>query len=123
MLEGVYSVLKPGGQLLLQILNYDYILKEKVSQLPLVETENIRFIRKYQFEENSPIIRFQTDLVVKKEGKTIVNETPLLALTSQELTKLLNDAGFSDIEMFSNFKQEPFGGNHLPLVATGIGSF
>jgi SAM-dependent methyltransferase len=120
MLIGVFSVLKPGGQFLLQILNYDYILGEHVTELPEIDTENIRFIRKYQFEENNPILRFQTDLVLKNEGKTIANETPLLALKSQELTELLKEAGFSNIELFSNFRQEPFGGKHLPLVAAGL---
>lgn len=120
MLKGVFSVLKPGGQFLLQILNYDYILGEHVTELPEIDTENIRFIRKYQFEENNPILRFQTDLVLKNEGKTIANETPLLALKSQELTELLKEAGFSNIELFSNFRQEPFGGKHLPLVAAGL---
>ncbi len=122
MLKGVFSVLKPGGQFLLQILNYDYILGEHVTELPVIDTENIRFIRKYQIDENNPILRFQTDLVLKNEGKTISNETPLLALKRQELTELLQEAGFSNIELFSNFKQEPFGGKHLPLVAAGTGS-
>jgi glycine/sarcosine N-methyltransferase len=35
MLHGVNAVLKPGGIFLLQILNYDYILSEPVTELPL----------------------------------------------------------------------------------------
>jgi len=118
MLKGVYSVLKPGGCFLLQILNYDYILSEQVSELPAIETENIRFIRKYRFEENSPLIRFQTSLILKKEEITISNETLLFGLRSAELTELLKEAGFTEIELYSNFKQEPFGGKHLPLVVS-----
>jgi 2-polyprenyl-3-methyl-5-hydroxy-6-metoxy-1,4-benzoquinol methylase len=116
MLKGVHSVLKPGGQFLLQILNYDYILSEQVKELPLIETENIRFIRKYKFEKNNPLVTFQTDLVLKKENKIISNETPLFALQSVKLTELLRNAGFREIELFSNFKGELFGGKHLPLV-------
>lgn len=118
MLNGVFKVLKPGGQFLLQILNYDYILSEKVSELPLIETENIRFIRKYMFEENNPLIRFQTELVLKKENKSVLNETPLFALQSVELIGLLKNAGFKEIELFSSFKSEPFEGKHLPLVVS-----
>jgi hypothetical protein len=118
MLKGVFTVLKPGGFFLLQILNYDYILGEQVSELPVIETENIRFIRKYKFEENNPLIRFQTNLFLKKEDKTISNETLLFGLKSAELTELLKNAGFFEIEMFSNFKQEPFGGKHLLLVVS-----
>ncbi|MBN1985541.1 MAG: class I SAM-dependent methyltransferase [Prolixibacteraceae bacterium] len=118
MLAGVSYVLKPGGHFLLQILNYDYIVGEQVSELPVIETENIKFIRKYIFDENSPLVRFQTDLVLKKENTAISNETLLLALKSKQLKELLEQAGFSNIERFSNFKKEPFGGKHLPLVVS-----
>jgi len=120
MLNGIFAVLKTGGRFLLQILNYDYIFTEQVSELPPIETENIRFIRKYKFEENSPLIRFQTELILKKVEKTISNETLLFGLKSAELTELLKEAGFTEIELYSNFKQEPFGGKHLPLVAAGV---
>ncbi len=116
MLKGVTQVLKPGGKFLLQILNYDYILDEQVSELPLIETENIKFVRRYLFDKNSPIIRFYTELHLKKENQTVVNETALLALKSNELVELLQNAGFQDIELFSNFKQDVFGGKHIPLV-------
>lgn len=118
MLDGVFTALKPGGHFLLQILNYDYILSEPVAELPLIETDNIRFIRKYRFPGSGSLIQFQTELLIKSENKTIENETLLLALRSHQLTKLLENAGFSEIELFSNFKQEPFGGKHLPLVVS-----
>jgi glycine/sarcosine N-methyltransferase len=120
MLKGVFTVLKPGGQFLLQILNYDYILGEQVNELPTIETENIRFIRKYKIEKNNPLIRFQTDLVLKKEDKTISNETQLFAIKSGELIELLGNAGFTGIELFSSFKQELFSGKHLPLVLSTV---
>jgi len=116
MLKGVSQVLKPGGKLLLQILNYDYILGEQLAELPLIETDNIKFLRRYRFDKNSPKIRFYTELYLKKENQTVVNETSLLALKSNELVDLLRDAGFQDIALFSNFKQDAFGGKHIPLV-------
>ncbi|SHJ39680.1 Methyltransferase domain-containing protein [Tangfeifania diversioriginum] len=118
MMEEVKNVLKPGGKFLLQILNYDYILNENVTELPLIETENIRFIRNYIFEENNPLVKFQTELVLKKEGKTVHNETSLLALRSEELKGLFEETGFKNLELFSNFSKEPFGGKHLPLVVS-----
>lgn len=116
MLIGVTQVLKPGGKFLLQILNYDYILNEQISELPLIETENIRFVRRYLFDKNSPKIRFYTELYLKEENQTVVNETTLLALKSKELVELLQNAGFQEIELFSNFKEDVFGGKHIPLV-------
>lgn len=118
MLDGGFSVLKPGGHFLLQILNYDYILSEPVTELPIIDTESIRFTRKYRFPYSGSLIQFQTELLIKSENKTIKNETLLLALRSRHLTEMLQIAGFSEIELFSNFKQEPFGGKHLPLVVS-----
>ncbi len=120
MLDGVFTVLKPGGYFLMQILNYDYVLSEPISDLPIIDTENIRFVRKYAIVENNPIIRFQTQLEVKKEVRTVSNETPLFALKSNDLTDMMKDTGFLEIELFSNFKQEPFGGKHLPLVVSAL---
>ncbi len=116
MLNGVFSVLKSGGVFLLQILNYDYILSIPVTELPLIETENIRFVRKYFFEVKSPLIRFQTELHMKKEKKKIVNETQLYALKSNQLKVLLEMTGFNNIELFSSFKEDNIGGRHLPLI-------
>jgi glycine/sarcosine N-methyltransferase len=116
MLKGVKSVLKSGGQFLMQILNYDYILNEKVSELPLIETENIRFIRNYKFNVNSALIRFQTDLHLKKEDQIVSNETSLFAIRSSELLDILTVCGFRNVELYADFKQSPFGGKHIPLV-------
>jgi SAM-dependent methyltransferase len=117
-LAGVYAVLKTGGHFLLQILNYDYILHERVTTLPVIETEIIRFIRKYRFSENGPLIYFQTELLIKSENKTTVNETPLFPIQSNQLYHLLQNAGFTEIQFYSSFKMEPFGGKHLPLVVS-----
>ena len=46
----------------------------------------------------------------------IANETPLLGLKSNELKKMLGNVGFEGTDLFANFKEETFGGKHLPLV-------
>ena len=120
MLRGVHTVLKSGGLFLLQILNYDYIISEKISELPQIESDNIKFVRNYVFKANSPLISFKTELHLKKEGEVIINETPLLALKSSELTALLDNAGFKSVDLFANFKEESFGGKHIPLVAKAV---
>jgi len=116
MFQGVDLVLKPGGLFLIQILNYDYIVDEQISELPVIETNNIKFVRKYLFGENRDQVIFHTDLQLKKENKLISNETKLLSLKSKDLKELLIHENFRDIEFFSTFKMEPFGGKHLPLV-------
>ena len=118
MLEGAKTVLKPGGQLLIQLLNYDYICSEPVEALPVIDTENIKFIRRYNFTDDSDLIGFQTDLEIKAINRIVSNETPLLALKSETLKTLLERAGFRNIQFYANFKQDAFGGKHLPLVVS-----
>ncbi len=118
ILQGVYWVLKPHGLFLIQILNYDYILDEPVSQLPMIDTENIKFIRKYEFNNESIHVNFKTELILKKENEMISNATMLLPLKSNYLKKSLVQVGFKEIEFFSSFKLEPFGGKHLPSVVS-----
>lgn len=116
MLKGARTILKPGGTLLLQLLNYDYILEDEVRTLPRIETDNIIFLRNYQFRETGDYIDFQTELVLKHKVLSIRNESRLLALKSNDLLKALNEAGFSETQLYANFKQEAVGGKHLPLV-------
>lgn len=104
----------------MQILNYDYILEEQISELPLIETGNVKFIRRYNLGKNSRSIDFQTELHLKKTGEIISNTTELLALKSKELGLLLQGAGFDNLQYFSDFKETPFGGKHLPLVVSAI---
>lgn len=118
MLADAKTVLKPGGQLLIQLLNYDYICSEPVETLPVIDTENIKFIRRYNFADDSGLIGFQTDLEIKAINRIVSNETPLLALKSETLKTLLEKAGFRNIQFYANFKQEPKGGKHLPLVVS-----
>ncbi len=116
MLNAIYDKLKPRGNFFIQLLNYDYINKEKVGQLPMIETESIKFTRKYQFTEGDPIVQFQTELKLKKENQTIINNAQLLMLGSTQLKEMLDKAGFQDISFYADFLGNPFGGKHLPLV-------
>lgn len=118
MIDSVYEVLQPGGKFLLQILNYDYILSSRLSELPLIEGPNIKFIRSYEFPKDSDLIDFKTSLQIKTVNKTLENDTTLYALKSNDLRQLLQSAGFKEIGFFANFKRESFGGNHLPMVVS-----
>lgn len=118
MLKGAHTILKPGGKLLLQLLNYDYICNEQVSSLPIIDTENIRFVRRYNFSHNSDLITFLTDLEIKARNQIVTNETELLALKRAALKAQLAQAGFTNILFYSNFNREPYKNRSLPLVVT-----
>ena len=110
------TVLKPGGKLLVQIINYDRILNQKLKGLPTIENDEIRFERIYEYEEYPVKVDFNTKLTVKATGQLIENSVPLLALRPLTFRKLLEKAGFTNIEEFGNFKKEAFTGDSQPYV-------
>lgn len=117
--SGVRTVLKPGGIFLLQVLNYDKIFDEKPESLPLIETEKIRFERKYTYEEGTREIIFNTSLYIKEAGETIENQTELLGIPADDLTMLLDVAGMENIETYGGFSGQPLSNETLPLVIKG----
>ena len=114
-LQQAYTVLKPNGVLLLQLLNYDYILQQQISTLPLIENEEISFVRRYKHQSNSEI-RFHTVLNMKKEGRTVENEISLYPITFELLNSLLHEVGFSNLEWFGSFQLETLQATSLPLI-------
>ncbi len=111
------TVLKPGGLFFLQILNYDYLLGEKISTLPAISNETVSLERKYLYPEGSREIRFKTRWTVHETGEVFDNEIDLLGIGSEDLRQLMDIAGLKDIRLFADYRGTPAGGKHLPLVA------
>lgn len=118
-----YNELKPNGDLIIQIINYDRILRFNINALPTIDKneEDIKFVRNYLYHEDTNIIDFNTELTVKKNGSTEVleNSVPLFPLTSDDLFKLLTKAGFTDIKFYGGFNKEKFSINSYALVVQG----
>jgi glycine/sarcosine N-methyltransferase len=112
----VHKVLKPSGKLFLQILHYDHIFRDKISELPCIENETLLFERRYHFKAGTFTLRFDTCLTIRKTGETLENETTLYGIGSEELKSLLLSAGFSDIDFYADFQKKPIGLTHLPLI-------
>ncbi|PID28140.1 MAG: hypothetical protein CSB55_06410 [Candidatus Cloacimonadota bacterium] len=119
-LKNCYELLKPGGVLIIQILNYDFILSCKLPRLPVIETDSIRFDRYYHYPEHGRHIDFEGVLTVKKENKRISEVIKLYPLKKQELIAKITDCGFSEYEIFGSFKKDPLDKNSLPLVMTAF---
>ncbi len=111
----IRTVLKPSGQLLFQIINYDRILKNNIKGLPTIENDYIKFERRYKpLGEN--LIEFQTDLTIKKTGVVKHNSVTLFALQSDDVEKMLKENGFDNISFYGSFKKAPFNDDSVPLV-------
>jgi glycine/sarcosine N-methyltransferase len=114
-LNSVFSILKPGGKFMLQILNYESILEKRLKNLPLIENDNIRFERLYEYT-GSGLINFKTNLTIKKSGEVIQNEVLLNPMGKTEIEKTLKETGFGNIRLFGNFKRDKLTNESLPLV-------
>ncbi|WP_372775914.1 class I SAM-dependent methyltransferase [Mangrovibacterium sp.] len=112
-----FDSLKPGGKFLGQILNYRYVLDNRVTSLAIIENEFVRFDRHYRLpDKDSPKIDFRTRLTVKSSGLELDNSTNLIPLQKNELEKLLLLSGFSSVHFYDGFNKTPYTGRGLPLV-------
>jgi len=102
------KVLKVNGKLLLQIVNYDKVFSKNITQLPLIENDDIRFERNYQYQKSENKIDFNTLLTVKATQQRIENSIALLPLLKNELALLLDKAGFKNCNYYGNFNKEPY---------------
>lgn len=115
----VYAVLKKGGKFMLQVLNYDYILSQQIDQLPVIENEKIKFIRKYEFLDNG-LLSFNTQLTIKENEQQIDNRIELNPITKTEIIEVLTNIGFSSINVFGSFAKNEFTKSSLPLVISAL---
>lgn len=113
-LEGFRYILKPGGLLILQILNYTHILRTRPSQLPLIDAPPIRFERYYTYEADA--IQFRTRLHVSGDERVYEGCTRLYPLEYAELETLLLQQGFKLSAIKGSFSGAPFDANGLPLI-------
>jgi glycine/sarcosine N-methyltransferase len=112
------TLLKHKGHLLIQIINYDYVLDEGLDGLPTIENEYIKFERRYEFREQDEMINFKTNLTVKATGQTISNSVPLHPIRRDFLTLLLQETGFGNIRFFGGFDESALSERSMPLIVS-----
>jgi len=110
------KVLKKGGKLLFQIINYDRIIDKGINGLPTIENDLIKFERKYRFHKERNVIEFATILTIKENNRQISNKIVLYPLRKSQIEELLLMAGFNDFKFYGNFKREPLSSESIPLV-------
>lgn len=100
------TLLRPGGTLVLQVINYDRIISHHLAGLPTIENRehNLQFERHYTI--NFPEVRFTT--VLRVDGESEISEIRLYALLPDELLETLHVTGFQNIETYGSFAGRPF---------------
>ena len=95
---------KPGGMIILSLLNYERILSLKQTTLPAIQTNDFRFERTYEFKSDH--LLFHTCLkTANEETKEVHRLTPL---PYSVLLNHLTEAGLNVIETWGSFLQEPY---------------
>jgi len=115
-LKGAKDILKAGGKLFIQIINYDRILDRKIEGLPTIENEHIKFERFYRYDEENHKVAFRTLLTVKEENLQIENEINLMPIRKNELEHILEKCGFEDIKFFGGFTGAELTMESIPLI-------
>ena len=105
-LQKAYRKLTQGGKLVLQLVNFQkYFAQQQgdyIGNLPLIENDKVKFERYYYLNEEGKI-RFKTIL-----DDTIKNEELLQPIFADQLTEWLTQIGFQAINLYGNFKKDPF---------------
>jgi SAM-dependent methyltransferase len=117
VISGVYQCLKPGGVFILQIINYDRILDQKLDHLPLISYPGINFQRTYEYTADK--IVFHSEIQLTETGQILHHTVDLMPIRQGEVIHLLESSGFLQCQAWSGFTDNPFDrDNSLQLVVT-----
>ncbi|WP_032121537.1 class I SAM-dependent methyltransferase [Clostridium amazonitimonense] len=111
LFKDIHDVLEPQGELIVQIINYDRIIKYNVDHLPTIkrDKEALEFIRKYDYNKEEDLVYFNSELIIgNEENHRYENTVTLLPLRKDELELMLLDIGFSHMEFYGGFNKIPY---------------
>ena len=114
-LQDVYGLLAPGGALVIQILNYDRILRDNVRDLPPLDSEHVLFERAYRPDGEK--LRFLTRIILKQSGRSFDNDVLLYPLRREELAGRLTGAGFRSLAWYGSYKGGPLEDSSFAAIA------
>ena len=104
LMTKIYQALVPGGETVIQIINYDRIIDRGLTELPDLEALGRRFQRRYEFSDDHLV--FETALTY--DGTTALSQTRLIPLRQSELVEILGNAGFDSIICYGGYDKQPF---------------
>lgn len=107
-LKDLYKVLQEDGKAIIQIINYDRVLKHGQTKLPDIFHEGVglKFFRSYEVDGNEKYVDFKTKLHLK--DKVEEHSTKLIPLLKDNLVALCNKAGFKVNTCYGDFGKSDF---------------
>ncbi|MBI9105736.1 MAG: class I SAM-dependent methyltransferase [Spirochaetales bacterium] len=94
--------LNQGGRLIIQIINFNVMMKKSSFDFPEIETETTVFNRRYEVVEGG-FINFMISTIDKTSGMKSSGSVKLLPLYQNRMLKLLKAAGFKDISVYKDY--------------------
>lgn len=124
VIKDIYNLLDDDGTMILQIINYDRILKYDIKSLPTIkrEKQGVEFVRNYRYDADKNLIYFETAIIVNndKEQSKYDNSVPLLPIQSEELVEIIKASGFTKVNIYGDFTEEEFGDKSFALVIRAV---
>jgi len=114
-LNDTLSLLKPGGLMILQILNYSHILDEGMG-FPDLVTPHFIFKRSYEPGPAEGMLYFNTLLIEKESGAEYSNSIIHYPLMPETLMASLSMSGFAEWNTYGSYRGDPAGAGQLPLI-------
>lgn len=108
------AILKRNGVFIGQIINYDRIIDRHITELPVIETDEVVFRRGYDWHDSQML--FAATITDKKTGEEHVNAVPLRPILKAAMDGVLYDAGFGAVEHFGSYSGEPFTEDSYHLI-------
>jgi glycine/sarcosine N-methyltransferase len=118
-LRGMAAQVGSDGRLVLQIVNYDRVLAQAVASLPLLDTDTVRFERRYT-GLSAERLTFEADLTVKGSGRVLSVAQPLVPLTRAQLDTELRDAGWLPQGWFGSYRGEPWSPDSFGCICQAV---
>jgi glycine/sarcosine N-methyltransferase len=123
LIKDMSSMLNVGGSIIIQIINYDRILMNNVTSLPIIhrEEQGIEFRRSYRHVAEEKVIYFETELLISKDGKEekYSNSIKLLPILSAELLDMVERSKFSIIELRGEFSGKEYTDESYAFIIKG----
>jgi len=98
-----FSLLSPGGSLIVQTVNYDRIFAHNIKELPLIETESLRFERYYEYN-NEKTLFFNATLTDKKTNEKYSSTITLTPVFFDDYIKAASRVGASFVNFNGDFR-------------------
>jgi cyclopropane fatty-acyl-phospholipid synthase-like methyltransferase len=117
VLKKLYTALKPGGKLLLHLMNRDWVVKN-FTPCDMVELKGMKIIDNRHFDFKTSISISQWHFI--KDGNERVFESRIRMYAWHELHDMMPRAGFSDVQGFGSMDNAPIDSNSrmLYIMAT-----